>query len=332
MKNIIKTILLSVVGFTAVRSQAQSVTWDVIKDDPFDIKNLTVAIDPFFLDFNSQNGYAFGWGFRGDYLMGKRLQFNFDWRQGFGTKGYLISDDNTKNYSALEGSVALTLSHKVKRKNLPIILSQSSSTSGGVTTTTTISIKGGVPGDVRKVVALRGGFYQMVNTMNFQGLKDSLLTFETGGAEMTYKDSATAKGFGQYGAVYSTAIFGGFNFKQIRQLILNVSGYGVRGNVMYRDFYADFLFSPILFLKNYKTTDSAGAETKYNVKYAKTSVIGWRIGWMIRKPKDQGFSLKFEFGQRPGYLDPTRKFNNAYGLLTYGLYIPLKVKPIAERD
>lgn len=332
MKNILKTILFSVVGFTAVKSQAQSVTWDVVKDDPFDIKNFSLAIDPFFLDFNGQNGYSFGWGFRGDYLMGKTMQFNLDWRQGFGTKGYRISDDNTKNYSALEGSVALTLSHKVKRKNLPIILSQSSSTSGGVTTTTTISIKGGVPGDVRSIVALRGGFYQLVNSMNYKTLKDSLLTFEDNGVEMTYKDSAAAKGWGQYGAVYSTAIFGGFNFKNIRQLILDVSGYGVRGNVMYRDFYADFLFSPVLFLKNYKTTDSAGTEIKYNVKYGKTSVIGWRVGWMIRKPKDQGFSMKFEFGQRPGFVALDKKINNWYGLFTYGLYIPLKIKPVATRD
>jgi hypothetical protein len=265
--------------------------------------------------------------------MGKRLQFNFDWRQGFGTNGYRISDNNTKNYSALEGGVALTLSHKVKRKNLRIILSQSSSTSGGVTTTTTVSIKGGVPGDVRSIVALRGGFYQMVNTMGFKNLKDSLLTFEDNGVEFTYKDSAVAKGLGEFGAVYSTAIYGGFNFKQIRQLILDVSGYGYRQNVAYRDFYIDFLFSPVLFLKNYKTTDSiTGTEVKYNVKYGKTSVIGWRMGWFIRKPKDQGFSMKFEFGQRPGFIDPAKKLNSFYGMFTYGLYIPLKIRPIAEAN
>lgn len=332
MKNILKTILLSVVGFTAVNSQAQTVSWDVIKDDPFDIKNLTVAIDPLFLDFNSQNGYSFGWGVRGDYMMGKALQFNLDWRQGFGTKGYLISDNNTKNYSCLEAGVGLTLSSKVKRRNLRIILSQSSSTSGGVTTTTTVSIKGGVPGDIRNVVALRAGFYQLVNSQSYKLLSDSLLTFEDGGKEFTYKDSASAKALGEWGAVYSTAIYGGFNFKHIRQLILDVSGYGYRQNVMFRDFFVDFIFSPVLFLKNY--TDDAGtaSEVKYNVKYGKSSVIGWRMGWFIRKPKDQGFSFKFEFGQRPCYIDPNRQYNGAYGMITYGLYIPLKVKPIAERD
>jgi len=332
MKPIFKAILLSVVVFAAVKTQAQSISYTVTKNDPYDIKNLTVAIDPFFLDFNGQNGYSFGWGLRADYMMGKSLQFNFDYRQGFGTRGYLISDNNTKNYSYKEGAVALTLSSKVKTKNLRIILSQSSYTSGGYTYTTTTYIKGGVPADIRNVIALRGGVYNMTNTQAFENLNDSLLTFESDGVEFSYKDSASVKGLGKYGAVYSTAIFGGFNFKTIRQLILDVDGYGTRGNVMYRDFFIDFLFSPVLFLKNYKDDVDTPAEVKYNVKYGKSSAIGWRMGWFIRKPKDQGFSMKFEFGQRPGYVNTEKRWNSFYGMFTYGLYIPLKVKPIAERE
>jgi hypothetical protein len=330
MKTILKTILLSAVTLAAIKSQAQSVSYTVDKNDAYDIKNFSLAIDPFFLDFNGQNGYSFGWGFRGDYLMGKTLQFNVDYRQGFGTKGYLISDNNTKNYGYKEAGVALTLSSKTKTRNLRIVLSQSSSTSGGVTTTTTTYIKGGVPGEVRSMVALRGGLYMMTNTLDFKSLSDSLLTFDDKkGGEFTYKDSATAKNLGQYGAVYSTAIYAGFNFKQIRQLILDVDGYGIRGNVMYRDFFVDFLFSPVLFLKNYKDDAGTPMEVKYDVKYSKSSVIGWRMGWFIRKPKDQGFSMKFEFGERPGYTSPD-KIKNWYGMFTYGLYIPLKIKPIAE--
>ena len=330
MKNIFKAILLSVVLFTAVKTQAQTVSYTVSKDDAYDIKNFTLAIDPLFLDFNGQNGYSFGWGFRADYLMGKTLQFNFDYRQGFGTNGYRISDNNTKNYGYKEGGVGLNLSDKVKRKNMRIILSQSSYSSGGYTYTSTKSIT--VPGEVRSSVQLHGGFYMMQNSMGYKNLKDSLLTFENDGKEFTYKDSSAIRksAIKEYGAAYATAIYGGFNFKSIRQLILDVDGYGTRGSVMYRDFFIDFIFSPVLFLKNYKGTDSTGAEVKYNVKYAKTSTIGWRMGWFIRKPKDQGFSMKFEFGQRPCFIDPSKKFNGIYGMFTYGLYIPLKIKPVAQ--
>src|SRR3954470_7402989 len=126
MKTIIKAILLSVVVFATVKAQAQTVSYTVSKDDAYDIKNFTLAIDPFWMDFNGQNGASFGWGFRADYLMGKALQFNFDYRQGFGTTGYRISDKNTKNYGYKEGGIGLTLSDKAKRKNMRIILSQSS--------------------------------------------------------------------------------------------------------------------------------------------------------------------------------------------------------------
>ena len=52
---------------------AQSVTYNVTKDDPYDIKNLTVAVDPLFIDLNGLNGVSAGLGFRGEYTYGKRF-------------------------------------------------------------------------------------------------------------------------------------------------------------------------------------------------------------------------------------------------------------------
>lgn len=327
--------------------KAQSVTYRVTKDDPYDIKNFTLAIDPLFFDVNGDNGYSFGWGARANWFMGKSLDFNFDIRSGFGTRGYDIDNNNTRNYFAMEGSIGLTLSNKVRTRNVPIILSSSSYTSGGYTYTTTYSISGGVPCDTRKVIAFRAGAYQMTNSYDLnKNLYDSLLMFENKtnkGDAFSQKDNTDTiimppsdKNF--WGGISSTAVFAGFNFKTIRQLVVDVDGWGVRQNVKYADFFIDGIFSPAILLKNYRGVDNHGVESKYDLKYTGGKrAFGWRMGWSYRKPKDQGFSFKWEFGSRPGFKTINEKggavnFRNWYTMITYGLYIPLKIKPIATAE
>lgn len=333
MKKTRYKITLALAAFLVTNVNAQSVSWKVLEDDPYDIKNFSLAIDPLFSEFSGMNGYSFGWGARAEYMMGKRIQASFDIRSGFGTKGYLISNDNTRNYFYTEGSLGLIFYNKDKKRNVPIILSQT--TSGN--TKTTISIKGGVPATVRRVTSLRGGIYQMTNSLSYKYLADSLTTFKGGASDFKLKDSSSNVNFsGQYGGFASTAIFAGINFRKIVQLAIDVDGWGYRQNKRYTDFYIDGIFAPVVLIKDFKTPDG----TKYDVKYDKISYFGWRMGWVWRKPKDQGFSAKFEFGNRPGPKAPVKdpkatvpvNFNNYYATLTFGLYIPLKIKPVYKGE
>lgn len=346
MKKIIYTAIFMFVVSLGLELKAQSVTYRVTKNDPYDIKNFTLAIDPLFFDVNGENGFAFGWGARANWFMGKAVDFNFDIRSGFGTRGYDIDDNNTRNYFAMEGSIGLTLSNKVKSRNVPIILSSSSYTSGGYTYTTTYSISGGVPADTRKVIAFRAGAYQMTNSYDLnKNLHDSLLMFRNKDtdSEFSMKENKDTIVFpvdngNTWGGVASTAVFAGFNFKTIRQLVVDVDGWGVRQNSRYSDFFIDGIFAPVIALKNYRGTNNHGVESKYDLKYeGGKRAFGWRMGWSYRKPKDQGFSFKWEFGQRPGFKSVNEKnssinFRNWYTMITYGLYIPLKIKPIATAE
>ena len=164
----------------------------------------------------------------------------------------------------------------------------------------------------------------MGNALNLDKLHDSLLTFE-GDKTFTLKDSTDI--INQFGGVSSTALFLGFNFKRINNLQINVDGYGRRANKMYMDFFVHLIFAPVMSARNYTLND-----VSYNVKYEDNKRIGWRMGWSFRKPKAQGFSAKFEFGQRPLLATVSKgKFNmkNMYMMFTYGIYIPVKLEPIA---
>jgi len=331
----IYSFIFALAALSSFTGKAQSISYDYVRNNPFDIKNLTFSIDPFFVDVNGHNGYAFGWGARAEAMFGKRLLLNYDLRTGFGTNDYRKSNKNTRNYFNMEGGIGLILSNKMKNKNLRIVLSES--TSGNVKTTTTIG--GGVPAKTRFIIALRGGFTQYTNTLDYKKLNDSLLTFngvpyKTAKASGMFTDSSDVKKISsvdQYGGIAMMTLYGGFQFRKIWDLVVNVSGYGNRSNTRFSDFYIDVLFAPIVGIKDFKNTDGRS----FNVKYDGVSHFGYRLGWFFRKPKDQGFSCKFELGSRPGFKAEKDKYinpKNLYGMLTFGLYIPLKVKPIYDGE
>ncbi|GAB4206399.1 MAG: hypothetical protein Fur0023_16230 [Bacteroidia bacterium] len=315
----------------SIIAKSQTVTWKVLKNDALDHKNFSVCIDPLFIDLNGNNGYAFGWGTRAEYMMGKMFIMNFDFRSGFGTNGYKISDDNTKNYTYIEGGLGLIFKHSQYSQNVGIILSQSSSTSYysgySVTTTTTKYIRGGVPANHLHIWAFRGGLYSYSNSLSYKNLSDSLLIFRGGSKEFTYKDSLGNSKFNTgFGAMTTLAIYGGIQSRLIRDLQIDVDGYGYRENSRYLDYYLDIIFAPVISIK-----DFSAHGTTYDVNYSKKGRFGWRFGVSNRHPSDQGFNFKFEFGVRPG---PRAKDNkgiinlkNWYCMLTYALYFPMKIKP-----
>lgn len=329
MKKIYSYIIALVVLNTTL-TKAQSISYNYVRNDPYNIKNLTFSIDPFFIDVNGHNGYAFGWGARAEAMFGKRLLLNYDIRTGFGTNDYRKSNKNTRNYFSQEAGIGLILVNKAKSKNLRIVLSES--TSGNVKTTTTIG--GGVPAKTRLIVALRAGFNSYNNTLNYKNVSDSLLTFNGQSyrdlKKIQDKDTATnpfVNSVPQIGGISIVSFYAGFQFRKIWDLVINVDGYGQRSNVRYSDFFIDVMFAPLVHLRDFRNPNGF----RYDVKYSEVSHIGYRLGWFFRKPKDQGFSWKIELGSRPGFKAPKDKYingRNLYGMITFGLYIPLKVKPV----
>jgi hypothetical protein len=321
------TIILALTSLLNSLTKAQSVSYKITKDDPYDVKNLTIAVDPLFFDLNGMNTVSAGWGLRGEYTGGRRFTASFDFRNGFGTNGFDPDSNNTRNYSAFEGKLGLVLSDKSNSGNMRIVLSSSSYSSGGYTYTSTKYFM--CPGTTRSVVVFNAGLYQLNNNFSYKNgakadssaVKDVL--FEKDGKEVRRGDSLWKawKLNDKFGGFSSVAITAGFTFRSIHNLFVDVEGYGSRSNSIFSDFYIDGMFAPIISMKDYTFTTSGD---KWTVKAEGKRSFGWRAGWFIRRPKNQGFSQKFEFGQRPGV--KTEKYlQGCYLMYTFGLYIPLKV-------
>lgn len=321
MKYLLSILLIAII----FEANAQKITYSIEEDDPYDIKNFSLAIDPLFMDVNAQNMFTAGWGLRADYLMSNKIQGNFDFRTGYATGGYSPDNENNRNYFYTEGALGLVLKDSERKRNVRIILSQS--TSGN--TTTTISIAGGVPATIRRMILLRGGVYYMNNAIKFSQLNDSITVFESGGTKYTSRDtvisntlvnSTEAGNTNGFGGFNSVALFVGVDFKKIIQLFVDVDGWGGRANRQYVDFFVDGIFSPVVTLKKFNSNG-----TEYKVTNKDKRLFGWRMGWSYRQPYDQSFSFRFELGQRPDFIHPGSKLSGYYCMLTWGLYIPMKI-------
>ena len=325
MKNIYVFILFFTTVFSSVFSQ--NVTYKITKDDPSDIKNFSASLDPLFTDVNGMNGVSAGWGLRAEYL-NNRLLGSFDFRNGFGTFGYDPDDKNTQNYLAVEAKAGFVLSDRKYSKNFRIILSSRSYTSGGYTYTNTKYFM--CPGTTRSIVVFNAGIYQFNNNFKYKNnakadssAVDDIL-FEKDGKQVRRGDSiwTSWEMDKKYGGFSSFAVTGGFTFRTIHNLFVNVDGWGPRSNSILSDFYIDGMFAPIISLHDYTFTSNG---EKWKVTAEGKRSFGWRAGWFIRRPSSQGFSQKIEFGQRPGV--KTENYLAAcYFLYTFGLYIPLNLK------
>ena len=111
MKTKLFTLLL--VAAAATSLQSQSINYTYLQDDPYDMKNFSLSLDPLWMEANGHNGYAFGWGLRAEHMMGKRLLANADFRTGFGTNLYRKSNENTRNYNNFEGGLGLIFYNKM---------------------------------------------------------------------------------------------------------------------------------------------------------------------------------------------------------------------------
>jgi len=156
---------------------AQYVNYTTTKNDATG-DNLWLVFDPIYLDFYYAdiNG---GWSGEIDLRIKKLFTLTAIYRQPYKGKpsksdflpyNYWRYISNTENHQELytsnklkpltyfEGNIALHLIDKVKNANIRVVLRESTSTNywSGTKTTHTTSIS--VPGDIRTIFALRGGY------------------------------------------------------------------------------------------------------------------------------------------------------------------------------
>jgi len=326
MKLKIKCLTLFLGCFFGTQIHAQNVKYRIISDDPYDIKPVSLSLEPLYMDLNLPN-LAMGWSVRAEVLFLKRMELRASYRRSYFDLAKLDADGlpakkGIKNQWLGEASFAFFLTDRTKKKSMQVVLSQTSS--GKYTYTRSIS----VPGTKRNMFGIRGGAYHMFNPMNLGSDQHGFykLENEADASDVLEKENISS--------MYNTSsLFGGIQFKTIKNLFVTADGYGTRSHSSFNDFYIDVLFAPILGFQDVQHAD--GRIFKVNMESSHVKRIGWRCGWVMRRPESVWLSYKVELGARPGFATKrglSLENETIYMMFTVGMNIPMRIKHIDKTN
>ena len=281
----LSTLSILILSFASIK--AQGVSLSVVKDDPKDVIDLVVMLDPLQMDAPVENsfGLAFNTGLYATGFVKERIGFDFSAYYGTLTMGKLTSSEAKTAYR-FEGGGMMVLSDNVtKRENTKVLLDEQEKTtvSGRVETVTYVRM----PAQKRSIWVARGGLYARRNP--FDGMvKDQPLEVE--------------------GNISTAGIYLGLGQISLFNIFADAEGYGRVYRSGASRLYADLMVAPMV-----RVSNSAG-----NFKSG-GSPVGLRIGYSGMPVEDKTWRKRkiigagVEVGYRPG--------DGLYAM--GGIYIPM---------
>ncbi|MGL4596259.1 MAG: hypothetical protein ACRCYO_01950 [Bacteroidia bacterium] len=279
---IFSALLVAFLMGLAQQATAQNnVQFKVTRDDPNDICNLWVYLDPFQMDAPIQNidGLSFNLGVQAIGFVGNRFGFDYATRFGLLTLGKLGNKDAKRSFQ-LEAGGMFVLGNRVRTKQkTKVVLDQTETTnmSGDRVTTTKFIM---IPAKQGIRVFARGGLYLKKNPYVHR-------LDETG---VKYEGNLTAAG-----------LYLGLGRMAISNVYINTNtdGKALRSGAW--RLYADALICPVRKLEVFPNTTPIPTDYKFI-----GGPIGFRLGiWGMGVEsrdiqKRKAFSAGVEVGIRPG--------------------------------
>lgn len=276
MKKILISLALLGSCATVLKAQDNNVQYKVTRDDPKDILNLWVYIDPFQIDAPLQNilGLSFNTGIHSVGLIHDRFGYDAQFRIGTLTMYKLTGGADRAMQLELGGMYKLgdrTATHQ----NTKVILDISKSTnSSGQEVETTKFIR--IPAQRRKMTHVRGGLY----------LKKNPFVDDESDVE---------------GDLTCVGLYAGISRMTVHNIWINTNTDGQASRSGILRFYADAIFCPVRTLR-----PIGGGEAMANPGQYLKSPFGFRVGfWGMpcedrANKKKKAFMVGVEAGFRPG--------------------------------
>ncbi|MBA2614092.1 MAG: hypothetical protein H0U95_19170 [Bacteroidetes bacterium] len=320
MKTKLKSLLAIVLLGSAITTRSQNVSYQIIENDP-DKRNLFIHLNP----FNTQaylSDITIGYNIQATWLAAKHLQFQVDYRKAYLDENAtgIFSPVGLKKSSQLEIGGIFNIVNKKKNKSHRIVLKSSSS--GRYTYTSSIY----VTGEARKIIGFRGGLLTLFSNHkvnnDFTKKADGMQGKRADGTVSYLRDSINFETINF--TARSIGLYGGIDFKTIKQLIVSAEGYGTKSNKIMNNFYLDVLFTPLVkYDLKLNTGQAYMSNVDINIPENKRKILGWRLGWQYTLNQPCGFNAKMELGQQPGLA--SKSFFLTFG---FGMTIGLKTKEL----
>jgi hypothetical protein len=344
MKNVYKIFLLLILGCTAGISQAQTVHYTIVEDNPY-FSNFQVNLLPFYVDAASNNNLSLGFAVEAKAVVKKLVTLNLywehpyaagmDWGYHFATVGIFSTPTKTPivhfQHFELGGTYHLRERTKVKTRNVTL----KSTSDGRYNYTTSI----GVPTTVLVITGIRAGLYSYKTAITarqygtVQGDLGDKGVISSDGTHFGGAANLNASGVKEdpyFNTESSTnmrvlGIYAGISTTHTHRVILDADGYGRKGMEKWTNFFADVIIAPVRIDDFQGTNGKNYALSGGQAKGFETRPFGLRAGYeysFVRK--HVGFYAKTEMGMKPGLSK-----SHFYCMLTWGLTIHGKIKALA---
>ncbi len=289
------------------RKGPETITYEEVYDDPYDISTLFVHFQPLYGELFTSN-VNLGFGIQAQYYMNKKLDFfaharkpwlkSLDFARDLASKNEGI--ENTPevfNYYELGGTYHI-IDREQSTETKMILYS---SRYEGRKWASTVPKHTIIPSKVRKIYGARlGGIYFDTTTdlgRAIDGQKDIKLVDENNTPIEDY--IPPNENLYIYSNLYVASVFVGASLALIKNLAIKPDkGYSTLVNDLMFTAYADIMIAPYISLDDIYYQD-----TKFSTENVKTLFIGGRVGMEGKFNRKFGWSYGAEIGYRPGILN-----------------------------
>lgn len=273
-------------GIIGLKSYGQTVSYNVLEDDPLKYKNLCFDIYAFNVDFASPSALRAGLG--AEYTFSQILSFTADAELSYMVMG--LDGAAKKNSSSFEAGGVFSFYHHIKQGKAQIRMRDSHS--GYIMKTNA---------KVLKQFGVRGGL------MSFNTPKELAKT-------------------GYYAYSGAQGIYAGITLVTTKNKQIYAAGYKDGRKESRSNVYLDVMFCPVVSYSNntdYTTVDAKYfnlSPTKDLEPLVTKNLIGFRLGWMQQSNWMLRTKQGFEIGVRPGLQDSF--FFLAKFAISFGVNVP----------
>lgn len=292
-------VFTSILFFSVHQLNGQSTHYKILENNPGN-KSLLIGISPF-----DVNGYSpdisIGWAIRTNWMMNKFLQVDLDIRNAYLdiNQNGVYSPDGLKKAHWYQAGAAFNFRTRTLTKPVKVVLQHSRGSKYEHIT----YIR--VPSEVKRISSVHGGVMTILNnhfiendfTRNLQ--EDDIQGKTLQGDVVYFRDTINYESINY--VANSTGIYGGLNFRSIRDLLIQTDSYGEKSTRVLSDFYLDFLFTPLVhYSLRPNSKQSMFKDIDISIPENKKKLLGWRVGYSYASGKTVGFTAKIEAGQQPG--------------------------------
>jgi hypothetical protein len=326
-----KTVLASILlmGASLSANAQGTVSYKIVSDDPLDVKNAFLSLQPFFCEAGATGDLAvIGYGFQANYNLGKRLAFEASFSKAYldinadRYKTTTGTSDASRMHTNIEAGAELFLSQRVKMSHVVIGLSASQYSSTSMT----------IPASIFRQMGFRGGFFYYNYALHAED-KDYFL-----GQAANSSTVDTLRGINTNMNVPGTYV--GVVVRKTTNVEVSATGYGYKKNRRISEYYFDVLLAPVVtyssiiyqkekYVPGSYTYVPDGPPVGYDLSPTTGKHFGWRLGWQFILPSTVGFQYKAEIGQKPGWGTKSGYYIGFGFGMTIGANI--KIKPNVEK-